>query len=320
MRGLTAVLEKCPQVWDTFTIKPPTAQEIKEGKARPSIKLAVDGFALLYYLYVSNNFNCVCGGQYAQFAECTCAYISNLRKCGFSLFVVMDGTKVPMKQAVAMQRENDLIKTIKQLTCSEKSLGKKALPVMARQVFVDVLQAARVKVAFADGEADKVVAAMAKMYCCYAVSKDSDFFIFDLPGYIPVDNLDIARSGSVVTAKRFLRPKFCAELKLNVTMLPLLASAIGNDYVSDSLLRPFHVSLWDLDEVEFPDTWNMGDKEPTVRDQIIVRVASFLTRRRATRLPPRPLSRSQTSTSKPMRRPRLLHRRSRPRMREKARR
>ena len=38
----------------------------------------------------------------------------------FLPFVVMDGTKVPIKQAVAMQRENDLIKTIKQLTCSEK--------------------------------------------------------------------------------------------------------------------------------------------------------------------------------------------------------
>ena len=38
----------------------------------------------------------------------------------FLPFVVMDGTKVPMKHAVAMQRENDLIKTIKQLTCSEK--------------------------------------------------------------------------------------------------------------------------------------------------------------------------------------------------------
>jgi hypothetical protein len=59
-----------------------TAQEIKEGKTRPSIKLAVDGYALLYYLYFSNNFNCVCGGQYAQFAECTRAYISNLLKCG----------------------------------------------------------------------------------------------------------------------------------------------------------------------------------------------------------------------------------------------
>jgi len=36
------------------------------------------------------------------------------------------------------------------------------------------------------------------------------------------------------------------------------------------------VSLGDLGEVEFPATWNMGDKEPTVRDQLIVRVAAFL--------------------------------------------
>ena len=47
-----------------------------------SIKLAVDGYALLYYLYFSNNFNCVCGGQYAQFAEYTRTYVSNLLKCG----------------------------------------------------------------------------------------------------------------------------------------------------------------------------------------------------------------------------------------------
>ena len=56
----------------------------------------------------------------------------------------------------------------------------------------------------------------------------------------------------------------------------LLASTIGNDYVAVSLLRPFHVSLGDLGEVQFPATWNMGDKEPTVRDQLIVRVAAFL--------------------------------------------
>ena len=35
-------------------------------------------------------------------------------------------------------------------------------------------------------------------------------------------------------------------------MMPLLASAIGNDYVGLSLLRPFHVSLGDLGEVLFP--------------------------------------------------------------------
>ena len=63
-----------------------TAEEIKAGKQRV-IKLAVDGYALLYYLYFSSNFNCVCGGQYMQFAEHTRTYVSNLLKCGFSPFV-----------------------------------------------------------------------------------------------------------------------------------------------------------------------------------------------------------------------------------------
>ena len=188
----------------------------------------------------------------------------------------MDGTRVPAKLPTAQQRENDLIKTVKLLTCSDKYLGKKALPLMARHVFVEVLQGLGIKVAFADGEADKVVAAMAKMHGCCALSKDSDFFVFDLPaGYIPVDNLDIARNGTV-TAKRFARARFLADLKLNVAMFPLLASAIGNDYVPVSLLRPFHVSLGDLGEVDFPEAWDMGDKEPSVRDQLIVRVAAFL--------------------------------------------
>ena len=39
---------------------------------------------------------------------------------GAVLQIVMDGTLVPAKQPTAMQRENDLIKTIKQLTCSDK--------------------------------------------------------------------------------------------------------------------------------------------------------------------------------------------------------
>ena len=49
-----------------------------------------------------------------------------------------------------------------------------------------------------------------------------------------------------------LHARFCADLKINVAMMPLLASAIGNDYVGLSLLRPFHVSLGDLGEVLFP--------------------------------------------------------------------
>lgn len=80
-----------------------TAEEIKAGKQRV-IKLAVDGYALLYYLYFSNNFNCVCGGQYMQFAEYTRTYMSNLLKCGFSPFVSWDTDAFPQLRLRSCRR------------------------------------------------------------------------------------------------------------------------------------------------------------------------------------------------------------------------
>lgn len=164
---------------------------------------------------------------------------------------------------------------MRQLTTAEKTIGKKTLPPLARYAMVDVLHDLGIKVALADQEADGVVAAMARANGCCAVSKDSDLFVMDLPaGYIPVDNLDIARNGSV-TAKRFNRAKFCAEMGIHAGMLPLLASAVGNDYVSQGLLRPFHASLGD-EEPKMPACWQTDGKEASVRDLLIVRVAAFL--------------------------------------------
>ena len=57
-------------VWnlcDAAWLRAQTPEEIAAGKQRV-IKLVIDGYALLYHLYFHNNFNCVCGGQYAQFA------------------------------------------------------------------------------------------------------------------------------------------------------------------------------------------------------------------------------------------------------------
>ena len=49
------------------------------------IKLVIDGYATLYHLYFHNNFNCVCGGQYAQFAgECG---LQARRPCIPSVFI-----------------------------------------------------------------------------------------------------------------------------------------------------------------------------------------------------------------------------------------
>lgn len=276
VRGLTAFLDRCPFAWENLQLKPQTPEEIAAagGKSR-TIKLAVDGYALLYHLYFAGNFNCVCGGQYAQFAENVKSYVTTLQKCGFSLFVVMDGTINSAKEATMMTRENDLIKTVRQLTYSDKYMGKKVLPIMAKQAFLDVLSELKIKVAQADTESDVIVGALARANGCCAVSKDSDFFIFQLPfGYIPIDNLEANRAG-VVTAKRFSRTKFCSEIKIKEDMLPLLASACGNDYVPTSLIRPLHVALGEVD-VALPAGWDAGGKDPSVRDLLILRVSALI--------------------------------------------
>jgi len=274
VRGLTAFIDRCSSAWDVQAVKPVTPEEVKAGKARV-IKLVVDGMAMLYHLYFTNNFNCVCGGQYAQFAEHVRAYVVGLQKCGFSLFVVMDGTENPAKLATMINRENDKIKTIKQLTTADKYSGKKQLPLLARVAFLEALEKLGVKVAFADREADVVAAAMSKMHACCALSQDSDFFVYDLPaGYIPITNLEVARNGAV-SAKRYNKAKFCADLGVKPGTFPLLASVMGNDYVPQSLLRPFHVSLGEED-VKMPAGWQDNGKEVTIRDQLLVKIAGFL--------------------------------------------
>jgi hypothetical protein len=51
-----------------------------------------------------------------------------------------------------------------------------------------------VKVSQSDGEADAIVAALARAHGCCAISQDSDFFIFQLPfGYIPINHLDVSK-------------------------------------------------------------------------------------------------------------------------------
>jgi hypothetical protein len=41
--------------------------------------------------------------------------------------------------SAVMSRENDLIKTVRQLTYSDKYMGKKVLPLMAKDAFLDVM-------------------------------------------------------------------------------------------------------------------------------------------------------------------------------------
>ena len=78
------------------------------------------------------------------------------------------------------------------------------------------------------------------------MASDSDFYIFDIKhGYIPFQQYSI--SGSNTTVKRFSLSGFAKHLGIDPSMLPLLASLVGNDYISDELLGPFAKTIGSKD-------------------------------------------------------------------------
>ena len=77
------------------------------------------------------------------------------------------------------------------------------------------------------------------------MAKDSDFYIFDIEhGYIPFQQYSI--SGSNTTVKKFSFDGFARHLGIEPSMLPLLASLAGNDYISNEELEPFDAHIKEL--------------------------------------------------------------------------
>ena len=77
------------------------------------------------------------------------------------------------------------------------------------------------------------------------MGSDSDYFIFNIEkGYIPFDQFDL--SGSSVFVTRFHSTRLATHLNIHPTMLPILASLVGNDYVSEEMLKPFKTHVMQI--------------------------------------------------------------------------
>jgi hypothetical protein len=71
------------------------------------------------------------------------------------------------------------------------------------------------------------------------MADDSDFYIFNIRrGYIPFKQYDFS-GPNTTTVKKFSFDGFAEHLGIDPSMLPLLASLVGNDYISDEMLKPF---------------------------------------------------------------------------------
>ncbi|KAM4539948.1 single-strand DNA endonuclease ASTE1 isoform 2-T4 [Odontesthes bonariensis] len=111
------------------------------------------------------------------------------------------------------------------------------LPILTRDVFIQVLMQRGIPLFQCPAEADWEIACLAHQWNCPVLTNDSDFFIFDLPGgYLPLQffqwtNLNGKASYRYISARHYTTNNLCRWFGgMNRELLPLCAVLTGNDY------------------------------------------------------------------------------------------
>ena len=93
------------------------------------------------------------------------------------------------------------------------------------------------------------------------MANDSDFYIFNIRhGYIPFKQYDFT------TVRKFNFNGFAEHLGIDPSMLPLRASLVGNDYISDIMLRPFTTHIDSLVSSSKLEAGSRKCKVPTIAE------------------------------------------------------
>ncbi|XP_028395372.1 protein asteroid homolog 1-like [Dendronephthya gigantea] len=206
--------------------------------------LIVDGRGLCYYIHSSNRLDMKYGGQYQQLQDKVREFVAKLQSNNVVPYVVFDGimTKDEKKFHTKLKRKQKCVKRMKAMWSSRSSTNDVVIPCLAQIAFVQVLQELDVKYAVADFEADCEIASLANELDAPVMAKDSDFYIFNIKcGYIPFPHYNFSCRNT--TVKKFKFQNFAKHLGIDPGMLPLFASLIGNDYVSEDVLEQFMVYL-----------------------------------------------------------------------------
>uniref|UniRef100_A0A673A9U7 XPG N-terminal domain-containing protein n=1 Tax=Sphaeramia orbicularis TaxID=375764 RepID=A0A673A9U7_9TELE len=200
-------------------------------------RLVVDGLNLLYHLYFSSGLDQNHGGDYAAFENMIERFVSALRVCGVSPYVVMDGGSDPSdrKLETVNKRVTNRIQRAHRAAVSGQQLD--ILPQLAKLVFKQTLARLEVPLAQCYAEADHEIAALAAEWQCPVLSNDSDFYVFELQGgFLPISLFrweEVKQTGShqYIPCKRYNTSSFCIFFNIQPQLLPAFAALAGNDYV-----------------------------------------------------------------------------------------
>uniref|UniRef100_A0A3Q1J0L0 XPG N-terminal domain-containing protein n=1 Tax=Anabas testudineus TaxID=64144 RepID=A0A3Q1J0L0_ANATE len=223
VQGLSTVLDTHRQIY----------REVRFMRSR----LLIDGYNLLYLLYFRSGLDENHGGDYAAFEDVIERFITALRDCRITPYVVFDGAfdYKDKKLETATERAEDRIRKAHQAAVG--GMKQHILPLLAKLVFKQTLVRLEVPVAQCYSEADQEIAALAREWQCPVLSNDSDFYIFELPaGLLPISYFrweEVERSGSqrYIPCLSYSTSSFCIFFNIQPKLLPTFAALAGNDYV-----------------------------------------------------------------------------------------
>ncbi|XP_034561416.1 protein asteroid homolog 1 isoform X2 [Notolabrus celidotus] len=199
-------------------------------------RLVIDGCSLYYRLYFNHGLDQQHGGDYDAFACLLTQFLSALEACNIQPYVILDGGVDPSDKKFSTLRHR-LQSKIKEADSLSRGRNGSVLPILTRDVFIQVLLERGVPLVQCPAEADWDIACLAHQWNCPVLTNDSDFYIFDLPGgYLPLSSfqwthLNGKASQRYITARRYTTNSLCRLYGgLNKELLPLCAVLTGNDY------------------------------------------------------------------------------------------
>ncbi|XP_033755933.1 LOW QUALITY PROTEIN: protein asteroid-like [Pecten maximus] len=213
-------------------------------------KLIIDGNNLYHLLFYDHRIDYVHGGDYDKFANHTRHFFLMLKECNIQPYVIFDGGYDidEKKLNTALERSRQRCHLAGFISHGGKG---KIMPVLAYEAFRRTLLDLGVPHCVCDFEADDQIAVLANEFNAPVLSFDSDFYIFDLKaGYIPFDGVNFVSAESEDKQYKYL--PCCIYYTKNLTkhfpdlgksVLPLIATMLGNDFVEHWVFQDFFQKL-----------------------------------------------------------------------------
>lgn len=253
-------------------------------------KLLIDGYSLMYKVNSQSYSHNIYGGNYNDIYNNFDKLFTSFKKCNIEPIFLLDGAREDKKFQTTLRRSSQRVYEVSQLSdlkaSSSGSAGNKSkknnkdlidvsqnyhlissiLPIMTYKIFITLLEKHRFTHIQCFYEADYDLACLSNLLGCPILSRDSDFYIYDLKyGYISIDWFEMEAINDEESLENYMQCKIykldnlieyynsneidsrsdesCLSLKKE--MLPIFAVLCGNDYLDNKDLFKSLLSTFD---------------------------------------------------------------------------